>query len=481
MVLNTELPDIQTELRQLHEAGELDGFGLFLYAMVLKRIREERKGEKMERTEETSMGSALRAQNVDRSVSHPDHKSALHHRHPTSLDAETSDEIDDWSAESEAFQRALMISSIRAYPWNWAAWQMLTTTIKDLVMLKRIEATLSDELVFKRFWWAHSLLHIRRDEEALEALEALERDYPASVYVKSQLAIAQHNLRNIDPAMELFEYVRKADPFRLETMDIFSNILYIKDDRPALRYLAHHTFAIDKFNPIACCVIGNFYALSGENNRAILFYLRALRLEPTYIDAWTLVGHEYIQLKDAHHAIAAYRRAVDSDSRAYRAWYGLGQAYELLYMPQYALYYYERAAELRPHDSRMWCALGACYEVMNQLDNTLLCYHRAEANSQKEGNILHLLAEIYKKLGKREQSAVYYKRYIEAHERDSSQPQHVITALHFLAHYYKDQGNFRVAYMYSSRLVDFNGPEKEEVKSLMREMSAASSHTKLSS
>lgn len=465
MVLNLELSDIQAELRQLYEAGELDGFGLYLYALVLSRIREERKGEKVEKSEASS-GSAMRALNVDRSVSLPN-------RDDLST-AEENKQADDWSAESEAYQRALMISSIRAYPWNWAAWQLLTTAIKDYAMLKRIEAALSDDLVFKRFWWAQALLHIRRDEEAMEALLALERDYPSSVYVKSQLAVAQHNLRNVDPALDLFEFVRKADPFRLESMDIFSNILYIKEDRATLRHLAHHTFILDKYNPISCCVIGNFYALSGEHMRAILYYLRALKLEPSYIDAWTLIGHEYIQLKDAHHAIAAYRRAVDSDARAYRAWYGLGQAYELLYMPQYALYYYERAAELRPHDARMWCALGACYEVMNQLDNTLLCYHRAEATQSSEGHLFNLLAELYKKMGKKEEAAVYFKKNIDIHERDSSQPQHIINALHFLAHYFKDQGNSRLAFMYASKLLDFNGPEKEEIRSLLRSMSATS-------
>lgn len=466
MVSNPELAGIQTELRRHYEEGKLDSFGVYLYATVLKHIREALKGEKCESKEE-SLGSDLRATSVDRSVSHPD-KSIFGSEEDKKV-------VQDWSTESEAYQRALVISAIRMNPWNWAAWQALTVTIKDYLILSRVESMLPDTYMLKRFWWAQTLLFIRRDEKALEALLVLERDFPESIYVKSQLAVAQHNLRNADPAMDLFEHVRRHDPFRLDSMDIFSNILYIKDDRAALRHLAHHAFKVDKYNPITCCVVGNFYALSGEHTRAILFYLRALKLDPSYIDAWTLVGHEYIQLKDAHHAITAYRRAVDSDSKAYRAWYGLGQAYELLYMPQYALFYYERAAELRPHDSRMWCALGACYEVMGQLDNTLLCYHRAEANIDKEGNILHLLAELYKKLGRRDEAATYYARNLEAHERDTSQPQHIITALHFLAHYYKDQSNFKLAFQYSSRLVDFNGPEKEEIKSLMREMSATAS------
>ena len=58
------------------------------------------------------------------------------------------------------------------------------------------------------------------------------------------------------------------------------------------------------------------------------------------MSAWTLLGHEHVELKNTPAAIAAYRTAVDVDPRDYRAWYGLGQAYELLAMPHYALFYY---------------------------------------------------------------------------------------------------------------------------------------------
>jgi anaphase-promoting complex subunit 8 len=87
-----------------------------------------------------------------------------------------------------------------------------------------------------------------------------------------------------------------------------------------------------------------------------------VQLDRTYLSAWTLMGHEYIELKNSNAAIEAYRRAAgkpttqsvllylpcpDVNQKDYRAWYGLAQAYELLSMHQYALYYFQKATTLR--------------------------------------------------------------------------------------------------------------------------------------
>ena len=93
--------------------------------------------------------------------------------------------------------------------------------------------------------------------------------------------------------------------------------------------------------------IGNHYSLRAEHEKAIRYFRRATQLDRTYLSAWTLMGHEYVEMKNSHAAIEAYRRAVDVNRKDYRAWYGLGQAYELLNMHQYALHYYQHATALR--------------------------------------------------------------------------------------------------------------------------------------
>lgn len=44
--------------------------------------------------------------------------------------------------------------------------------------------------------------------------------------------------------------------------------------------------------------------------KAIQYFKRSLQLNRDYLPAWTLMGHEFVELKNSHAAIEAYRRAV---------------------------------------------------------------------------------------------------------------------------------------------------------------------------
>lgn len=155
----------------------------------------------------------------------------------------------------------------------------------------------------------------------------------------------------------------RLDPMRLDDIDILSNILYVAENRVKLSKIAHYFLTVDKDRPEVCCMVGNHYSLRGEPERAIQYFRRATELDQSYLPAWTLMGHEYVEIKNSHAAIESYRRAIgecigsssktltdfskDVNRKDYRAWYGLGQAYELLNMHQYSLYYYQRATALR--------------------------------------------------------------------------------------------------------------------------------------
>jgi anaphase-promoting complex subunit 8 len=114
------------------------------------------------------------------------------------------------------------------------------------------------------------------------------------------------------------EKCQKMDPFNLDYVDTYSNVLYVKGKQPELSILAQHVFELDRYRPESCNVIGNFYSLRGEREKAISYFNRAVRLDPHYLSAWTLLGHEYIELKNWNAAIAAYRRAVDIGPKDYR-------------------------------------------------------------------------------------------------------------------------------------------------------------------
>ena len=168
-----------------------------------------------------------------------------------------------------------------------------------------------------------------------------------------------------------------ADPHRIDSLDHYSNILYVMSARPKLAFLAQVATATDKFRPETCCVVGNYYSLKSEHEKAVIYFRRALTLDRNFLSAWTLMGHEYVEMKNTHAAIESYRRAVDVNRKDYRAWYGLGQTYEVLEMHLYALFYYQRAAALRPYDPKMWQAVGSCYDKVDRPMQSIKAYKRA--------------------------------------------------------------------------------------------------------
>jgi anaphase-promoting complex subunit 8 len=154
-----------------------------------------------------------------------------------------------------------------------------------------------------------------------------------------------------DDATSLFTSLRSTDPYRVEDLDVFSNILYVSEKRAELAALAHDYVQVDRLRPEVCCLVGesasfarnswsvasircgknrlrspiggrthsrtrrsastgNYYSLRRDHEKAIAYFRRALKLDRNYLSAWTLMGHEYVEIKNTNAAIASYRRAV---------------------------------------------------------------------------------------------------------------------------------------------------------------------------
>lgn len=56
--------------------------------------------------------------------------------------------------------------------------------------------------------------------------------------------------------------------------------------------------------------LGNYYSIRSDHQMSISYFQRALKLNPNYLAAWTLMGHEFMELKNTNAAIQSYRKAV---------------------------------------------------------------------------------------------------------------------------------------------------------------------------
>ncbi|KAH9948551.1 TPR-like protein [Amylocystis lapponica] len=317
----------------------------------------------------------------------------------------------------EAIESALL--SIAAYPWNWSTWTVLGECVGDGEELSSLLPLLplppTHPLV--QMFQIKTLNGLNSPSENELGLcdRLLSEDlFPKSLWVMSLRACVLYHLHDFGQAETQFKKILGFDPYRVDDIDVYSNILYVTENHLALSKLAHDFLALDKDRPEVCCLAGNYYSLRAEHEKAIKYFRRATQLDRTYLSAWTLMGHEYVEMKNSHAAIEAYRKAVDVNRKDYRAWYGLGQAYELLSMHQYALHYYQHATALRPYDVRIWQAQGICYEEMGRPKEAIECLRRALIGADPHETTIHLkLAKLHNDLDEFAEAAAYHRRVVE--------------------------------------------------------------------
>ncbi|XP_072178028.1 uncharacterized protein [Diadema setosum] len=409
-IKNESLKSLRVELEKKYNEGGCDGFTLYLYGVILKKLELLKEAEKV------------------------------------------------------------LVEALHKVPLFWAAWLELATLVSDWDKLAGLNLP---NHWMKEFFLAHTSVELQLSEEALKRYTALsDAGFQKSTYIISQIANIYHNLRALDSAVELFKQLQKADPFRLENMDIYSNLLYVKEMKAELSHLAHHVCEVDKYRVETCCVIGNYYSLRAQHEKAVLYFQRALKLNPHYLSAWTLMGLEYMEMKNTPAAIEAYRQAIEVNKNDFRAWYGLGQTYEILRMPFYCLYYYRQAQQLRPNDSRMLLALGESYERLDKIAEAKKCYWRAYSVGDIEGMAVMKLARLHEKFNEEEKAASFYSKYVDEMESvGTADTDEQCQAYRYLARYHLKQNNFDEATNYAHKCCD-HSETREEGKAILREISS---------
>lgn len=207
-----------------------------------------------------------------------------------------------------------LMQSGNKYPYNWSGWLKLATLIDRADEFAVMEDALPDSFM-AQFFSIHAVLEIHSASEALQpTVESLLKVFPTSLHLKSQQALISYHMREFDAAERLYDEIFTVDPFRVDDIDTYSNILYVMEKRAKLAQMAQKYTALDKYRPETCCLVGNFFSLRGEHEKAIVYFRRALKLDRGYLSAWTLMGHEFVELKNTHAAVEAYRRAVGESS-----------------------------------------------------------------------------------------------------------------------------------------------------------------------
>ncbi|GMM59079.1 anaphase promoting complex subunit [Maudiozyma humilis] len=382
------------------------------------------------------------------------------------------------------------IHSLTLYSFNWTCWVELLECIsradESVLILKHLSEQLvlskhnnrgsqqyPDHNIMVKFFKIAVFQEFSGNlEEYMANLDFLLSILPNFAYLKAQNALVYYNHMDYTNSESIFDEIIKVDPYRVDDLDTYSNILYVMQKQAKLAYLAQFVSQIDRFRPETCSIIANYYSARQEHEKSIMYFRRALILNKKSTSAWTLMGHEFVELKNSQSAIECYRRAVDINPRDFRAWYGLGQAYEVLDMHMYSLYYFQKACALKPLDRRMWQAVAFCYSKLKSTDSAIKSYQRALQVSNTPDQdiaILYRLACEYESIKDIEMCKSYMTRCIESENTNEEVvTEESIRAKLWLAKYELQIQNYEKAYEYAISITNGTSQEVEEARAIAR-------------
>eukprot|EP01084_Bolivina_argentea_P284181 486940_1 len=390
------------------------------------------------------------------------------------------------SRDNEAIEA--LITCVNLFPYNWSAWRSLSELVINEKIFHLVKSKLLNHWICGIFI-AEVMVETTEfyaSNDILKYINQLGDKLSENTHILGQTALILYNLHRFDECIEMFEQILMIDPYRIELLDVYSNILYVKEKRKELSYLAHRCMDLNKYRAETCCIVGNYYGMYGMHEKAILYFERSLALNSNFVSCYVLMGHEYIEMRNETAAIECYRKSIDLNCRDYRGWYGLGQTYELLQMYTYAIFYYNKVCKLRPYDFRMWMALAACYKNLGNISMSIKSYQRAEsiAMNQKAENIEYRsiileLAKLYtqtKQIGKSKKQYLKYIEFIRDDNKVLNDSE--IEALIKLSEIALDDGNFNDAIQYSQRIIKYGPKGKDTANKILKQIRMYSTQNK---
>lgn len=376
------------------------------------------------------------------------------------------------------------LKSLKLYPYNWTCWcellSCISRTDESILLLKYLNDNFSivkengiiHEHLMLRFFKLAVFKEFGGDfDKYIEELGEIMKVFPNFSFLRAQHALINYKYMDYANAEIVFDELVTMDPYRLDDLDTYSNVLYVLQKPYKLAYLAQYAANVDIYRPETCCIIANYFSSKQQHEKSILYFRRALMLDKSYTHAWILMGHEFIEMKNSHAAIECYRRASDVNPRDFQAWYGLGQAYEVLDKHSFALYYFQKACALKPLDKRMWFASASCYEKLDKTVQAIKCFQRSSQLSREQDiSILYRLAKLHEKNNDVSSCKHYMAKCVELDEvKKAQQIDEIGKAKLWLAKHEFKHRNYSDAYNYANGVIHGTSQEIEEARAILAE------------
>ncbi|GAV89763.1 TPR_2 domain-containing protein/Apc3 domain-containing protein/TPR_11 domain-containing protein [Cephalotus follicularis] len=259
-----------------------------------------------------------------------------------------------------------------------------------------------------------------RCQDALDVYLKLPHKHYNTGWVLSQVGKAYFELVDYLEADRAFSLARRASPYSLEGMDIYSTNLYHLKEDMKLSYLAQELISTDRLAPQSWCAMGNCYSLQKDHETALKNFQRAVQLSSRFAYAHTLCGHEFVALEDFENGIKSYQSALRVDARHYNSWYGLGMIYLRQEKYEFSEHHFRMAFQINPHSSVIMSYLGTALHSLRRSEEAIEMMEKAILADKKNPLPMYQKANILVSLENFDEALELLEELKEYAPRESS-------------------------------------------------------------
>ncbi|KAJ3126189.1 Anaphase-promoting complex subunit 7 [Nowakowskiella sp. JEL0407] len=173
---------------------------------------------------------------------------------------------------------------------------------------------------------------------------------PHDYQMKLRIAHCQYTTGDLVAARSLYSHVRETDPYIVDHMDNYAELLQLNGKTILLNRLAMELMQVTENRAESWLALATYCETKGETEKALGFIEKAIYLNPRYANAHCMKGSLFLKMR-RNDAVAAYRNAY-MWSKDLKVLEGLVKAYLEAENNKEALLIANEARKLMPKDMR---------------------------------------------------------------------------------------------------------------------------------
>ncbi|KAL6940302.1 hypothetical protein ACO0QE_004200 [Hanseniaspora vineae] len=189
-----------------------------------------------------------------------------------------------------------------------------------------------------------------------------------------KLAVYQYENSDYKMSLKYFEQLRSFQKTSLETMDVYSTLLWHMKDKTQLSILSHELLSLEPLSHITWCCIGNLFSVMDNREDAIKSFQKSISLNKNFEYGFTLLGHEYMSLESYDLAKKCYKKAISLNPLHYNAYYGLGMCVFKIGEYEESLFYFNKAQSINRGNVVLITCCGLALEKLGYQEEALKYY-----------------------------------------------------------------------------------------------------------